>query len=108
MRSLISCCVVVALLASALGCTRKSRSDRGVVPPQDIIEGVGSIEFLEIEGGFYAIVSDDGATYDPQSLPDGFMTDGIRVHFTVRILWDRVGFHQVGPIVEVLQIRQLE
>jgi hypothetical protein len=107
MRSLISWWVVVVLCTTALGCTREAKSELSVVPSQDIVVGVGHIAFLDLEGGFYAIVSDDGVTYDPQSLPDGFKVDGLRVRFTVRIVRGAIGFHQVGPIVEVLDIRQL-
>ncbi len=107
MRSLISCCVVVVLCTGALGCTREAKSDLSAVPNQDIVVGVGTIVFISLEGGFYAILSDDGVTYDPRSLPDGFMIDGLRVRFTVRILPGAIGFHQVGPIVEVLDIRKL-
>ena len=95
------------LCATAIGCTRDAKSELSVVPNQDVVVGVGHIAFLDLEGGFYAIESDDGVTYDPQSLPDGFKIDGLRVRFTVRIVTGVFGIHQAGPIVEVLDIREL-
>ena len=107
MRSPISWWVVVLLCMTALGCTQEAKSELSVVPSQDIVVGVGTVAFLNIEGGFYAIVSDNGVTYEPQSLPDDFMIDGLRVRFTIRIVKGAIGFRQVGPIVEVLDIRRL-
>jgi hypothetical protein len=107
MRSLISCWVVAALCTASLGCTRETKSELSVVPSQDIVVGVGTVVFLNIEGGFYALVSDDRVTYEPQSLPDDFMIDGLRVRFTIRIVQGAMSFRQVGPIVEVLDIRRL-
>jgi hypothetical protein len=103
----VSCLAAVALCTLLLGCTREARSNVSVMPNQDIVVGVGTITFISLEGGFYAIRSDDGVTYDPRSLPDGFMVDALRVRFTVRVVRDAMNFHMVGPIVEVLDIRQL-
>jgi carboxymethylenebutenolidase len=77
-------------------------------PGGNVVEGVGTVAFISLEGGFYAIRSETGVTYDPRSLPEAFRSDGLRVRFKVRILPDAIGFHQVGPIVEVLDIERRE
>ena len=107
MRSHISWCVVMVLCTTAFGCTRDAKPEVSVVPNQDIVVGVGHIAFLDLEGGFYAIESDDGVTYDPMSLPESFRIDGLRVRFTVRIMGGVFSIHQAGPIVEVLDISEL-
>jgi len=107
MRFRFGCLAVAMLFAAASGCVSKTGSGMSVVPDQGVVIGTGTIVFVDVEGGFYAIRSDDGVTYDPRSLPDGFANDGLRVRFTVRILRDAVSFHQVGPIVEVLDLSRL-
>ena len=95
------------LCMTALGCTRDDKPELRVVPDQDIVSGVGHVAFLDLEGGFYAIVSDEGVTYDPRSLPDGFKIDGLRVRFTVRIMSGWATAHQHGTLVEVLDIHEV-
>ncbi len=65
----------------------------------------GTVRHVELEGGFYAIVGDDGVTYDPTNLPAEFQKDGLAVEAEARRRTDRVGIHQAGPIVELLRIR---
>ena len=121
MRALVP---LAALLVLTAACSKAPQSDRdaaknaGVAQEAEVhkeatsdsthVTGTGTVVRSELEGGFYAIRSDDGVTYDPQSLPDEFKTDGLRVKFTVRGLPDAIGIHQVGPIVEVIEITRLE
>ena len=107
MRSPIAWWLVMMLCMAAFGCTRDDKSELRVVPSQDIVSGVGHVAHVDLEGGFYAIVSDDGATYDPWSLPDGFKIDGLRVRFTVRIMTGWATTRQHGTLVEVLDIREV-
>ena len=46
-----------------------------------VVSGTGEIRFIDIEGGFYGIVADDGTHYIPDSLPADYQVDGIRVSF---------------------------
>lgn len=68
------------------------------------IEGV--IRYHELEGGFYAIQSKDGETYNPINLPDEFRQDGLPVRARLRLRNDMMGVHQVGPLVEIVEIRK--
>jgi hypothetical protein len=106
MRSWVRGLILAACGLVALGCARTGTPDMHATP-KDAVAGVGTIVFMEAEGGFHAIRSDDGVTYDPRSLPDAFKTDGLRVRFTVRVIPGAVGIHQVGPIVDVLEIKRL-
>src|SRR5262245_19047855 len=93
-------------LVATLSCTETDDSSNRVVPNQDLVMGLGTITYVSAEGGFYAIQSDDGPLYDPLSLPENLQVDGQRVRFTVRVRDDLIGFHQVGPIVEVVDIER--
>jgi len=37
-------------------------------PNRNIVSGTGTVIFLDFEGGFYGILSDDGEHYDPVNL----------------------------------------
>jgi hypothetical protein len=66
---------------------------------------VGVVKRIELEGGFYAILGDDGVTYDPINLPADFQTDGLAVEADARKRTDLLGIHQAGPIIELDRIR---
>ena len=93
------------LLAAAVGC---SSSSLAPTPPcdGDICVVRGSVEWFNLEGGFFAIRGDDQVTYDPLNLPDTFREDGLRVRASVRIRRDYGSYHMVGPMVDVLSIRR--
>jgi hypothetical protein len=98
----------LALLVAA--CSRPS--DGWVVPrgagqaTGPTIRILGTVRHLELEGGFFAIRSDDDVTYDPTNLPKEFREDGLRVEAEGRRLEETVGTRQVGPIVELTRIRR--
>lgn len=66
----------------------------------------GTVEWYDLEGGFYAILGSDGVTYDPINLPEEFAQDGLPVWFVATIRDDLAGIHMVGPIVELQEIRR--
>jgi hypothetical protein len=70
------------------------------------IEIDGVIRYHELEGGFYAVQSKDGETYNPINLPDEFRQDGLPVRARLRLRNDMMGVHQVGPMVEIMEIRK--
>lgn len=72
----------------------------------DLISGTGTVRYFDLEGGFYAIVGDDNVTYDPTNLAADFQKSDLRVIFRARLQENQVGFHQAGPIVEILEIRR--
>jgi hypothetical protein len=89
----IGLAVALALLAgialAATGCTSTSGSlpdadveeDADLPPPEDIVSGLGTVRYVEMEGGFYGIVADDSTRYLPQDLGTDYREDGLRVRF---------------------------
>lgn len=68
----------------------------------------GTVRYYPIEGGFWAVRGDDSVTYDPMNgLPEDFQQDGLRVTLVFKPRQDLVGYHQVGPIVEVISISRI-
>jgi len=67
----------------------------------------GVVEFVPLEGGFYGIVSESGAKYDPVGLPEEYKKPGLKVKVTLRPTKKRVSTHMWGKLVRVLRIKKL-
>ncbi len=72
----------------------------------DIIEGTGTIRFIDLEGGFYGIVTHD-SRYMPIELPPEFEIDGLRVKFKAEIREDLVSIHMWGILIELIYIDKI-
>jgi len=71
------------------------------------IQGIGTIQYIDLEGGFYGIIGDDQEHYDPINLPEVFKQDNLRVEFKARLSPSQYGIHQWGKIIYILEIKQL-
>jgi hypothetical protein len=69
-----------------------------------IVVGTGTIHYLEFEGGFWGIISDDGEPYDVGKLPSEFRKGGLHVRFKAEIRENQVSIHMWGTIVDILEI----
>ena len=79
-----------------------------VLPP-GAMQVVGTVQFFNLEGGFWAVRGDDGITYDPiGGLSPQFQQENLRVKMVARVRPDMAGIHMVGPLVEVLSIDRLQ
>jgi heat shock protein HslJ len=52
--------------------------------PAQGFSGVGTVRFIELEGGFYGIITPEGDNYLPLNLPEEFQVDGLQVTFSAR------------------------
>jgi len=75
---------------------------------QSKIIGTGTIRYLDFEGGFFGIVSDDGEQYLPYELPQEYQLDDLRITFTVKPLEDQMSIYMWGILVEILENGILE
>lgn len=84
-------------------------------PSLDIVRANGTVLYMPLEGGFWAIDADPpsatvshGARYDPlDSLPAEFRQQGLRVWFEGRIRNDLASIHMFGTIIDITNIRRL-
>jgi heat shock protein HslJ len=53
-------------------------------PGSPDITSTGTVQYIDLEGGFYGIIADDGTHYYPLNLPAEFALDGARVTFTAQ------------------------
>jgi hypothetical protein len=73
----------------------------------DQVEGVGTVVYIRIEGGFYGIVAGSDGRWDPINLPGGYLQDGLKVKFEAKLRKDLGNTHQWGTVVEILSISRI-
>jgi hypothetical protein len=80
------------------------RSGTAGTPLQTV---TGTVEHVDVEGGFYGIRADDGTKWDPVNLPEDFQKDGVRVQVRVHELTNRVSPHMWGKVARIVEIKRL-
>lgn len=79
-----------------------------LLPPAGTkISGTGTMQLINLEGGFYGIAGDDGLNFDPTNLKKEFQQDGLHVRFEARILTGMVNTRQWGTIIEITKMEKL-
>lgn len=71
-----------------------------------ILRITGTVHHLELEGGLFVIRDAEGIQYNPINLPEAFRREGMAVEAEARRRDDMASIGMVGPIVELLRIRQ--
>ncbi len=109
MRLLSWLVIAVVGLAGCAGSDppEAGQSEGGAPDPHDVISGVGTIRYIELEGGFYGIVAEDSTRYNPSGLDEAFRTDGQRVRFRLQVREDVMTTQMWGRPVRVLEMERL-
>jgi len=90
------------MIGGALFCTASMAEP--VSTPPALFEGRGQVVYVNLEGGFYGLLGDDGQKYLPLSLPERFQQAALRVKFTARLLSRSKGFRMWGQTIELFGI----
>lgn len=64
----------------------------------------GTVTYVELEGGYWAIKDDRGNTYIPLNLEQKWQQEGLRVRFRVVEKPDLAGIHMDGTYVEIVEV----
>jgi hypothetical protein len=86
---------ILLLISFVSGCVKASMEDTGI------------IKFVDLEGGFYGIVGDNGQKFDPVNLRKEFKKEGLKVKFVYTLKKSTSNVHQWGRIIEILSIRKI-
>ncbi len=70
----------------------------------NVISEVGVVKFINLEGGFYGIVTDDGERYLPLNLPPDYRKDGLRVRFKAKVMENVKTIYMWGKPIKILEI----
>ncbi len=72
--------------------------------PRGTISFTGTVTWVELEGGFFGIIADDGKRYEPINLPEQYAQEGVQVTVTASIREDYASIYMWGTIIEILSI----
>jgi inhibitor of cysteine peptidase len=67
----------------------------------------GTVTRVDLEGGFYGILGDDGKKYEPLNLDPKYRRDGLRVAFDSTLAKDAVGTRMWGTPVNLVDIEEI-
>jgi hypothetical protein len=95
-------------LAWVAGCAEPDAATAG--GPEDrgerIVHLIAEVRWIELEGGFYGLVSSEGERYLPLELPEAFRRDGLKVEVRGRVE-KVVSFRMWGTALRILEIHPL-
>jgi len=66
---------------------------------------IGTSEFQEIEGGFWAIKTEEGESLRPQMMPEQFKIEGAKIECRVEYLEDDFEFQMWGTPVRIVSFK---
>ena len=73
---------------------------------EKIITEIGTIKYIQLEGGFYGIIAEGVERYLPVNLPGEFKKDGLRVRFKAKP--KKVAtIHMWGKPIEILEMKEI-
>ncbi len=69
--------------------------------PEAMVNTTGTVRFVDLEGGFYGIVTDDQIRYYPLNLEPGLKVDGLRIRFRAVPREDASTLQMWGIVIEI-------
>lgn len=106
MKKIVS--VVFALLCavSLSACMTPSKHNSEAVEQADPVQLflTGTIEYKDLEGGFYAIKGDDGKNYVPVNLSKDYQKDGLTVRVKAVYEKEMMGIQMYGQMITIESI----
>lgn len=106
-RCLVAACGLAALasIVGAAGCEAAGGASPAQPPySASIVRFTGTVVWVDLETGFYGLVSDDGRKYEPLGLPETFKRHGLRVQVTGTEEPGMVSVNMWGTMLRVVEI----
>ena len=106
----ISILLILGALFIGAGCkttSEPSASEEAPVNVQMEDAMIGTVTHIDLEGGFYGIMTEDGGKYFPINLDDAYKEDGLRIQFTMRERTDVMTTTMWGTTIEITAIEKL-
>jgi len=70
----------------------------------NLVEFEGTVVWLQLEGGFYGLLTDDGRRYEPLNLPESMRRHNLRVRVRGIPRTQMVSSRMWGEIIEIVDI----
>lgn len=99
--------MVVGVLA---GCASTESTKNTAAPVNKMSESdglpvfTGTIRKIELDGGFYGIIGDNGKFYDPVNLGPAYQVEGLKIRFKAKFPEDITTIHMWGRATQVVEI----
>jgi len=107
-KNLFLITTLLIIFALVLSCSKHEISNNvNLQYDENLVSAQGTIEYIQLEGGFFGIIADNGDKYRPLNLPEDFQKDGVRVRFEGKINTDIMGVYMWGKVIEIKNIRKL-
>ena len=74
----------------------------------DVIEFRGTVQFISVEGGFYAIYADDGRKFTAKGFDNAYKKHGLVVQVKGKILKDVFTYVQHGEVLQIISVEVLD
>jgi len=97
----------LSIFVAAMGCHGSEQADADNEEAAMKGEVTGTVKYVDLEGGFYGLVTDEGQKLDPVNLPEPFKKDGLRIQARVEEAKGRVSTHMWGPLVRIVEVKRL-
>ena len=111
-RMLIQWCGVYLLSVVAIaGCAAPQQSNQGAQSDMQANKeqrGVpfsGTVTWIDLEGGFWGIVTDSGQKFLPRKLPEALRQDGLKVSGHYRLVKDMMTIQMWGRLIEIVDVQ---
>ncbi len=99
-------CFLAIFLVTLFSSCKEPETEENRGNRDGTVSGTGTVVLVELEGGFYGIVTESGERYDPINLPEEFREDSIPVYFEGIPKEEVVTFRQWGTPLELATIRR--
>lgn len=73
-----------------------------------IYSGEGTVRFINLEGGFYGIVTSSGERFIPDNLPRALLEDGIAIRFTAVVGNQEPGITMWGRTIHLISSEKID
>lgn len=67
---------------------------------------MGIVSYIDLEGGFYGIITDEGVHHNPANLHVDFRVDGLRISYIYKTLQNVASIQMWGTSIEILEIQE--
>lgn len=112
MKAILAAVLVIGITACG---TQTEPSANSQVPTMStvktdkaVFEFRGTVHFVTLEGGFYAIYADDGRKFMPQRLSEAHKKHGLVVKVKGKILKDVITYQQHGQVLQITSIEVVD
>ena len=95
--------IVSALVLVVSSCS-PGRTDEALIT-DDNGSTIGLVSYIDLEGGFYGIITDTGEHHNPINLQVDYQVDSLRINYKYKTLQNVPSIRMWGTPIEILEIQ---